>query len=288
MGPEIWFGDELLSKENVFGLSFDFFVNWETLEISPSFWLKFRLDDTISYEELLDDLENEVLKVLTLEKQQVIVTLSNNHKINFELIIFNDSLDWGDNNSDILKVKVNSVGSKILLVPNKITLFALKNQIQQYSGGAVKVGWKGLIYGTSRLECSLSHTDSLYPGDADLVLFNDQKETIAILEYKKHNLHTPIENQQLSNYYPRPDKRKYDRLSFLSHFLGRDHPLPIIVIYYPTKPNTIKGKIELLDNREDNITTMANGIFELTDSKGEQGVLARVLKAINYFHSKMK
>lgn len=80
----------------------------------------------------------------------------------------------------------------------------------------------------------MSRTDAAWPGDADLIILDKDLNPVALLEYKKHTLDTPIKDQQLSNYYPYPDKRKYDRLAILRNFLGNN--TPFINIYYPTNP----------------------------------------------------
>ena len=38
--PEAWLSNDLLSKSNTFGLTFDFFVDWAINRISPYVWIK--------------------------------------------------------------------------------------------------------------------------------------------------------------------------------------------------------------------------------------------------------
>lgn len=38
--PEAWLSNDLLSKSNTFGLTFDFFVDWAINQISPYVWIK--------------------------------------------------------------------------------------------------------------------------------------------------------------------------------------------------------------------------------------------------------
>ena len=80
----------------------------------------------------------------------------------------------------------------------------------------------------------LSHTDAVWPGDADLIILDKSTSPVALIEYKKHTLDTPINNQKLLNYYPSRDKRKYDRLEILRSFLGSG--TQFINLYYPTNP----------------------------------------------------
>ena len=38
--PEAWLSNDILSKSNTFGLTFDFFVDWAINQISPYVWIK--------------------------------------------------------------------------------------------------------------------------------------------------------------------------------------------------------------------------------------------------------
>jgi len=129
----------------------------------------------------------------------------------------------------------------------------LKSLIQQYSGGPVNVGTKGLTYGTSAVECSLSGSNAAFPGDADAVIVDDQNRIRYLIEYKKHTIPQPMSDHLVEKYYPKPDGRKYHRLEALvAHYrLAQQSAIPLVVLYYSTrKPEIIRlQQIDKMDNK---------------------------------------
>lgn len=113
----------------------------------------------------------------------------------------------------------------------------LRAAIQRHSGGAVNVGRKGLIYGTSAAECALSHTDYAYPGDVDCIVVDANERIVGVVEYKKHTLTSKIEDHMINEYYPRSDYRKYKRLfSLVKRFSEvNDIRVKFFMLYYSTK-----------------------------------------------------
>lgn len=62
--PEAWLSNDLLSKSNTFGLTFDFFVDWAINRISPYVWIKRILLPTYTYDEFIGKLDFEMEKNL--------------------------------------------------------------------------------------------------------------------------------------------------------------------------------------------------------------------------------
>lgn len=50
--PEAWLSNDILSKSNTFGLTFDFFVDWAINQISPYVWIKRILLPNYTYDDL--------------------------------------------------------------------------------------------------------------------------------------------------------------------------------------------------------------------------------------------
>ncbi len=238
--PENWLNNLVLAEQHLKGCSFDFFVNWQDRTLTPEIWVKRIVID--SYAPWIQRDKDELQRQLEASEGEGLKDLAqfaSRNKLTLRYILFKESSSW-DDNSRIVAVSITQNGD--IGDVHDITLRQFKAAIRAKSGGAVRVGIKGLIYGTSTLECYLSKTDSAYPGDVDLILVNNSDEPVAIIEYKKHTLNTPIEDQQLQNYYPQRDGRKYDRLAVLRNSFVRE--APIIVVYYPTI-STIKNlKIE--------------------------------------------
>lgn len=290
--PEDWFSNEILATHNLSGISFDFFVNWHLNppSITPIIWVKRILSPDYNYQKVIENVDNTFVKEFGEKQLKVFESFAKNNHLKIQFIIFNDELDWSNADSDILVIDFKIVDNgQFIFGHSLITIDEFKNKIRNYSGGPVQIGAKGLIYGTSNLECYLSGTNSLYPGDADLILLDEKSRPICILEFKKHTLNTSILSQQLSNYYPKPDGRKYDRLAILKNYLSDYNAnIPILNIYYPTRNHCKEGRLELLKGNAGNLYTNAASNFPLpgTRSNDEYNlIIEKVKKAIGYHHS---
>ena len=118
------------------------------------------------------------------------------------------------------------------------TLSGLKRAIQNHSGGPISIGDKGLTHGTSAVECYLSLTDGVYPGDVDAIVVDEQGNVRSVIEFKKDTKGGPFGNRLVNLcYYPKPDGRKYRRLhALVSEFRKHTHSeVPLIILYFSTK-----------------------------------------------------
>ena len=272
--PENWFDNSVLLPKGLVGFSFDFFVNWSTNQITPFVWVKriINIEPSklfIDGEIDSDLISKEIIKIDGLENLEALTLFCRNKNLTLQYVLFRE-IDWGKNPESIFIVTLTSANNNLNFDIDVINLNELQARIRSYSGGAIRVGAKGLMYGTSMLECFLSKTDSLYPGDVDLIIFDLKTlEINTILEFKKHNLDTPIENEKLKNYYPNPDHRKYDRLAILRDYLT---PVPkLICLYYPTKTNE-NGKAEII----------TGNVGELIASKSKTINLPRIENNTSY------
>ena len=181
-------------------------------------------------------------------------------------------LDWSNDRNELLIVSLSFKEGCYSFSPQKYSLSGFKELIKSHSGGPVSIGSKGLIYGTSRLECSLSKTDSLYPGDADLLLLNEDNKAVCIFEFKKHTLSSPISEQCFTNYYPRPDGRKYKRLALLRDYLASKSNSRILffVLYYPTQTYIEQQwKLEVIEGNAFSLRATDSFTFELPADKSD-------------------
>lgn len=232
-----WFTNEILSEVSYYGLlSFDFFVNWRTLELSNEFWIK----RIIPENNVLSSTSNEYIQGLIYscdgESEVKLAARFLNGHLKYKL--FRETNNWlehPNNPHPILDVTINENG--IVESVDRISLVALKSDIRNLSGGPVMLGNKGLIYGYTTLECHLSKTDAVWPGDVDLIIIDDEYNPKAIIEFKKHTKKEPIEDYMFNRYYPYPDGRKYDRLTILKDYFEKQigHTVPLLVLYYPTE-----------------------------------------------------
>ncbi|MCD2424385.1 hypothetical protein LQ567_16515 [Niabella pedocola] len=282
--PEEWFRNEQLSENNLLGISFDFFINWSAtpFSLTPEIWIKRILETPYEYSDVLDNLQNIMATEFGLQYLTRLRDFSSLHLLTTRFIIFRDDYDWKNQTSSILIITLTSNNLSDLQYNAEIISIAdFKKLIQQHSGGPIQIGSKGLIYGTSNLECFLSRTDSLYPGDVDLILLDSQNLPVAIIEFKKHTLSSSIDGQKLSNYYPFPDKRKYDRLAILRDYLSRPNfTIPIIVIYYPTASASTEGIMELIGGSAGELHSLETFKFLLPVNQSKEQEASIIKKGI--------
>ena len=284
--PEAWLSNDILSKSNTFGLTFDFFVDWAINQISPYVWIKRILLPNYTYDEFIGKLDFEMEKEFGKDYLCRLGRFATEYDMQIQFIVFHDDLDWSNDRNELLIVSLSFKEGCYSFSPQKYSLSGFKELIKSHSGGPVSIGSKGLIYGTSRLECSLSKTDSLYPGDADLLLLNEDNKAVCILELKKHTLSSPISEQCFTNYYPRPDGRKYKRLALLRDFLASKSNSRILffVLYYPTQTYIEQQWIlEVIEGNAFSLRATDSFIFELPADKSDNEYLT-LIKASSMKH----
>jgi len=286
-GPEEWFDQGVLTEFGLHGFCYDFFVDWSINpeKLSNMIWIKRIVDNKIGAELIRNCDRGQVIDIIKnseLSKQLPhIARYCNKHKLRIQLLIYRE-IDWSVSPECIVVIEVRWIVNSVKYFVSMIGVSELKERIKMLSGGSISIGAKGLIYGTSLLECYLSRTDSLYPGDVDMVLVDENYNNVAIIEFKKHNLNTPIRNQTLSNYYPRPDQRKYDRISILSDYFI-DKP-KLYVLYYPTK-NTDGSVIECISGGVSNLVSSKKSIIDLPVIGNKLSYSNYVKNVLNFIYS---
>ncbi|WP_066057278.1 hypothetical protein [Robertmurraya korlensis] len=267
--PDDWFSDTILPG-NYTGVSFDFFVNWKNYSLSDEIWIKTIVDDKNKYwpHTNKSSLEHDLYKCESKQYVERLGSFAKLCNLNLKYQLFKESKDWGNSPQPIVTAAINSDGK--IASTNQKSLRDIKQDIQRLSGGIVNVGEKGLTYSPTTLECYLSRgSGAAWPGDVDLIILDKNLIPLAILEYKKNTKaptyknHVPISQETLSRYYPKPDKRKYDRLAILRDFLKAHFKkeIPIFNIYFPTwkgstymKIEHIIGKVGHLQANPENVT----------------------------------
>lgn len=281
-GPEDWFTEQNLSQLNIKSFSFDFFVNWRKNRFVKTLWFKRFID--ISVNELVSKLDWESLIADSLFKHEGLLQLENlfhfcqEQNLNADFLIFNEQ-NWNEKEK-IIYARLNSSSSFRI---KKITLDELKYKIRLGTGKPFSIGSKGLLYSTSKLECYLSTTDTPYPGDADILLKNNDNSGYKLIEFKKHNLKTPIEDQNLSNYYPSPDWAKYTRLHILSQYLPNTQ---LYTLYYTTDDRH-QTKIELNSFSGGKLVSDRTTVISSPVNKHDtRHILEYIKKCMSFFNGK--
>ena len=291
--PEEWFSNTFLVTKGLLGLSFDFFINWSTNAVTPIIWIKRIIHPDTAYAEIISDISNILEKEFTLDYLTRFNDFATKNKLSPQLVLFHDNQNWNDTQSSIIIVDILKGNNALQFNPAIVTVNNFQEKIKEHSGGPVSIGSKGLIYGTSTLECFLSKTNSLYPGDVDMLLLDADNNVLAILEYKKHNLSTPISEERLSKYYPEKDARKYNRLAILKDYLSafKKEEIPMLNVYYPTRIDRPHGRLELLQGNANNLSSRAFRNFAIPTSNSHEAftaVLNDLLAGIKFHTSAVK
>lgn len=243
-GPQSIISNHLLSDQNLFGVSFDYFIDWTTNQLNRDFWLKCPIEN-ISPDEWLKLSDDHITNCLRgHQKFRDLIDFSSANSCSATAIVFYDHQKWSSETSTLICAHwPKDPNSRKGLDISRLCLRQIEEMIKVRSGGSIAIGRKGLVYGTSSLECHLSRTDALWPGDADLLLCDKSNmKPIALIEYKKHtdNSTKKFQEQRLSNYYPRPDGRKYDRLALLSEQISPGRPIKMFTLYYSTLESELR------------------------------------------------
>ena len=284
--PEDWLADTYLELYSLVGLTFDFFVNWATGSINNQLWIKRVVERTFNLWPITSshDISNAIYQCDGEEKVRNLCRFAERYGMTCHYFLFKESDDLQRPLSPLIEVRFDGSGSVVDL-QEMVKLSDLMNNIQRLSGGPVSVGDKRLFWGLTSLECILSKTDAAWPGDADLVLVDSNFTPIAIIEFKKHTRYTPIPNQKLSNYYPGPDSRKYDRLALLrDHLTAGAKSLPIIVVYYPTKQSIRQVKLEYVKGATRSLKATHSALVPLpiaSDENSCRDFVVSLLEMIN-------
>lgn len=257
--PDSWLFHEYLNSEGIEVVGFDFFVNWTELSIPNEIWIKRIIDDQIT-ELSHDDFSRFCSWVRNVDGANYVdklISFCHEHEISCHYFLFKESSSWNDNPKAIYDVCITNPSVKVLRPTD------VQAKIKNLRNVSVPIGPGGLRYGTSSLECYLSNTPYFWPGDVDAFLIDNGNKVRAIIEYKKHNLDTPIEKQTLMNYRDR-DRQKYQSLALLrDRFNTSDNHVPIIIIYYPTDSNIKYIKVEKVEGIYNDLQVSHSEIWDI-------------------------
>ena len=245
--PEEWLADTYLKPYDLFGLTFDFYVDWNNRSIPNELWIKRIVNDDYTPWPMEDasDVPSEIYRCDGEEKVRQLCRFAHTHNFTCHYFLFKESLYLFARREHVVEVGFDGNGTVVHI--RKVNLPNLKDRIRQLRGGPFSTT-KTLNYGQTALDCYLYHnTDVMLPGDADLVLVDSNYTPRAIVEFKKDTIGAPISDETLSKYY-RSDPYKYDSFSyFRDRFTNDPSTLPIVVLYYSVKPATRQVKLERIE-----------------------------------------
>lgn len=263
-GPEDWLTSATLAAYGVAPLSFDFFIDWSAnpLCAQRELWVKRISDVPVDQLDAANVLSGAQLCGDDLPALQA---FADRHQFDVRYVIFRDGVDWLRSPEKIL---LSTLRDGFFESISLHTLAEIEGNVRHFSGGPIHVGRKGLTYGTSTLECHLAvHSDALWPGDADGVLWNPETGAFAVLEFKKHNLETPIADENIQKYMHR-DTRKWQRLALLRDRLGPD--VFLTCVYYSTRPGVHEIKVERLAGEPRQLQAVHSSVFNISGLNHQQ------------------
>ncbi len=178
------------------------------------------------------------------------------HGINFEFLIIYDQVEWKSENNYVLSIDFGSSASSFYDLVKSIKLIHQKDYQKRlvYLFGINRTN-KPLIYSTTEFEGYLSDISiktcnrndiTLFPGDVDLLTFDQNYNVIGLYEFKKHTKFGDgqIENQSFKKYIHQ-DRKKYQGLALLAQQLNKNFFYNLI---YSTKiGEESKLKVEKID-----------------------------------------
>ena len=118
------------------------------------------------------------------------------HDINFEILIINDDVDWKTEINNVLSIEFELLKDNKTAFIKSIKVIGQKDyQKRLVDKFGINRTLKPLIYATSEFEGYLSDVSvvgcnrsdiTLFPGDVDLITFDNNYCTLNIYEFKKH------------------------------------------------------------------------------------------------------
>lgn len=220
----------------------------------------------------------EIIRIETRENVESNIHFLNEHGIELEYIIFHDEVNWKIEDGVIYKLKFKVVDNNIRYSIRKFSKDGFKKYLFELQGESMIMN-KRLIYSNTELEgyladlCYKSNPESetaIFPGDLDLIIY-DQLKSLYVLEFKKHTIHGPINEQSFMKYIYN-DRKKYQGIASAAKEFGHDHFYNII---YSTNVDDNKIKIEKIDT---DLEIIGQTTFEFTSKEDLQNKFKLIFK----------
>ena len=230
--PESWFRSEYFQNRGIYVASFDFFVNWKRNNVCDEVWIKRVSDSDDIFTQTAKELRDSISACDGQDDCNRLYYFFKHHGITQKYMLFrNVSLErWETGCEQIVQLDLTQLTDDSI---SYLSVDAVQNQIKDLRQNAVSIGKAGLKYATSSLEDYLSLQPYFWPGDCDVLLYDEHNNVLAIIEIKKHTHSSKIafHDQNISNYIDR-DRLKYQSLGLLqSKFHTR-----LFVLYYSVEP----------------------------------------------------
>lgn len=268
--PEDWFDSKPFCERNLYAASFDFFVDWETGRVCDEVWIKRISDSDTIYEQSETELLGLISECDGREKSNRLYRFMKYQRMREKYMLFRDvpEIQWKNRQEKVVELDMSKFRNGSV---SQFDVYEIQKKISQLRRCPAPIGNAGLIYSTSSLEGYLSSQPYFWPGDADTVLFDENNDVAAIIEFKKHtaNSRIPFEEQRITNYLNK-DILKYKSLALL-----RDRfQTQLFVLYYPIPKNIDYVIIEKLDGAADALDASERYRLELPNYRSDDSIRA--------------
>lgn len=268
--PAEWFDSQAFCERNLYVTSFDFFVDWKTEQVCDEVWIK-RISDLDS---IHTQSEAELIELIAAcdgrEKSNRVFRFMAYQNLIEKYMLFREVTEnqWSTGQERVVELDLSRYRNGSV---SQYTVDEIQEKIRLLRRQAAPIGNAGLIYSTSTLEGYLSKQPYFWPGDADTVIFDENNNVVAIIEFKKHTANSSIsfDNQRITNYLNR-DILKYKSLALLRDKFNTK----LLVLYYPIPRNIDYIIIEKLDGAPNSLFASERYILELPDRRNNDRLRA--------------
>ncbi len=276
--PTEWFNAAPFKKQPLFCLNVDFFVDWKNEAIAPVFWTKRIISGTFS--PLPDDIYQQIVAADGEDYVHHLAGVARRYGIDMTYLLFRDlpANQWANPKNKIYVFNLSAYERQTdrTSCVQELSADELKNVIRGIRKETHRIGKKSLKYASSTLEVYLAQDDAIYPGDADILLVNQDDCVEAIIEVKKHNQwsqkRAPHIQDETIALYRDIDRLKYQSLGLLKDFLS----CPLYMLYYTTitreetAPNALK--FEQLVGPHDCLKAVYPKLMPLPQAQNDQSL----------------
>lgn len=268
--PENWFDSQYFRNYGLHSATFDFFVNWDDETICDEIWIKRISDSDNIHSETHAELMRLIAECDGRDKLNHLFRFFAYQRMIVKYMLFRDvpEREWENGEEKVIELDISRYRQEVV---SRYDASEIQDKIRNLRRSPAPIGNAGLIYSTSSLEGYLSRQPYFWPGDVDTVLYNDNNDVEAIIEFKKHtaNSRIPFNNQRIANYLTR-DILKYKSLALLRDRFNTD----LYVLYYPIPANIDYVIVEKIDGNPDGLYATDRIELELPNRRSAERMAA--------------
>lgn len=240
-------------------VSFCFFILWDSDgglsgTLNPNIWIKKEISIAVDKKININDpytfdrkfFEDE--PIATVKCKQAFFS---RYGLNMSYLVIRDlKSNWSpcQDQSVAIEITYDHTAKRLLKTP--ISLEDFQKLLVKESNRPMHIKKPLYSYETDLekyLSLTCSSTGALFPGDCDMLLFDNDFVCKYIVEFKKTTSrdHVPIKKQSFSNHLDR-DKNKFTRLNILRNYFSatESKTIPFVTVFYPvTDENEIKIEV---------------------------------------------